>query len=169
MAHGGVSASANEKIIWIRSFLVFPAPALHKEMNVKKKMRKALKLFKRCNWQRQQFCCNLRGYEDERNKYENLVICNDGAIQNMDVMKSEVWTRRHLASCTLTSELAGNDIIKAILLGAECWEKINVCITQKIAEPLKFILLELPVLYTSDRYWQKCNLLEIKKKGKNSN
>ena len=38
----------------------------------------------------------------------------------MDVMKSEVWTRRHLASCTLTSELAGNDIIKAILLGAEC-------------------------------------------------
>ena len=33
----------------------------------------------------------------------------------MDVMKSEVWTRRHLASGTLTSELAGYDIIKAIL------------------------------------------------------
>ena len=42
-------------------------------------------------------------------------MCNDGAIQSMDVMKSEAWTRRHLAPGTLTSELAGYDIIKAIL------------------------------------------------------
>ena len=33
----------------------------------------------------------------------------------MDVMKSEVWTRRQLASGILTSELVCYDIIKAIL------------------------------------------------------
>ena len=97
---------------------MFPAPALHKETNVKKNARSYANVVidNASNF--------VAIYGDTKtnaiNMRINIVICNDAAIQNMDVVKSEVWTRRHLASCTLTSELAGNDIIKAILLGAEC-------------------------------------------------
>ena len=57
---------------------MFPASALHKETNVKK-IQDAMQLLNVAIDNASIFF-QLTGYEDEHNKYENLVICNDGAI-----------------------------------------------------------------------------------------